>query len=670
MNAMITTGPQTITSRQGPRGDRNQRDRIRARPRNRPRLEWIEDRTLLSTFTVTNTADSGPGSFRQAILDSNTATSQTSAIDFNVPGQGVQTIAPTYSLPTITRSVLIDGLSQPGYAGTPVIELSGSDTDGLDGETVAADGLTITGSNVTVRGLDINGFSFGAGILIDGPSTSNDSVYGNVLGTGPTGTQAIPNLYGVQLLDGAHDNVIGATSQGASGLQAANLISGNLFAGVEVGGKQFDFDSGSSEFGNFITVNGSAENLGAEIQLTTTLSQAGSAFSTAPLNVAQFSTEFNFELGGIAQADGITFTIQGNSPYALGFGGGDLGYGGIGNSVAVKFDLYNNAGEGIDSTGLYEDGVDPYVPAIDLSNSGIDLHSRDLFTADITYSGTTLEVTITDTTTGAKASQSYQVNIPAIVGGPTAYVGFTGGTGDESAYQLIYGWRYSAGANDPRSVDNQITGNQIFGNGGPAIDLGGDGVTPDASVARQGPNDLQNFPVVVSTVEGKLEGSLAGSLPSTNFRIDVFASANFGPGGAGEAQDYLGSIQVTTNTAGQAVFDVPFTPPPGLPILTASATDPEGNTSEISNQRQSSLEAPGAGNSTCSRPADDLLERLRRPDRARRPGCRAARPEMGAGLVCRGRHADVLKNHRIERLGKRHRNASLSGLPLGTQRRH
>ena len=38
----------------------------------RPRLELMEDRTLLSTFLVSNTADSGPGSLRQAILDSNT----------------------------------------------------------------------------------------------------------------------------------------------------------------------------------------------------------------------------------------------------------------------------------------------------------------------------------------------------------------------------------------------------------------------------------------------------------------------------------------------------------------------------------------------------------------------------------------------------------------------
>ena len=75
----------------------------------------MEDRTLLSTFLVTNTGDSGPGSLRQAILDSNAATGATNTIDFDIPGTGVQTIAPLSPLPAITSPVLIDGASQPGY---------------------------------------------------------------------------------------------------------------------------------------------------------------------------------------------------------------------------------------------------------------------------------------------------------------------------------------------------------------------------------------------------------------------------------------------------------------------------------------------------------------------------------------------------------------------------
>src|SRR5262245_35541622 len=116
------------------------------------RFDWVEDRTLLSRFTVTNTDDSGPGSLRQALLDSNADTAGTNTIAFAIPGDGVPTIAPMSALPAITQPVLIDGWSQPGHADTPSIELDG-------GQAGLVDGLTITGRNVTVRGLDINDFS-------------------------------------------------------------------------------------------------------------------------------------------------------------------------------------------------------------------------------------------------------------------------------------------------------------------------------------------------------------------------------------------------------------------------------------------------------------------------------------------------------------------------------
>ena len=75
--------------------------------------------TLTVTYyaLVTTTADSGPGSLRQAILDVNTVTGPTVAIGFAIPGAGVHTIDPVTPLPPITASVLVDGTSQPGFAG-------------------------------------------------------------------------------------------------------------------------------------------------------------------------------------------------------------------------------------------------------------------------------------------------------------------------------------------------------------------------------------------------------------------------------------------------------------------------------------------------------------------------------------------------------------------------
>jgi hypothetical protein len=178
----------------------------------------MEDRTLLSTFVVNNTAGSGPGSLRQALLDSNAATGGINTIDFDILGQGVQTIAPASPLPAITHAVLIDGFSQPGYAGTPLIAIDGSQAGN-------ADGLTITGPDVTVRGLDVNNFRQGAGIHLTGTSATGDWIYGDFLGTDPTGTQAEPDNAGVEIDGGASKNLVGTNGDGVNDAAERNLVS-------------------------------------------------------------------------------------------------------------------------------------------------------------------------------------------------------------------------------------------------------------------------------------------------------------------------------------------------------------------------------------------------------------------------------------------------------------
>ena len=80
---------------------------------------------------------------------------------------------------------------------------------------------------------------------------------------------------------------------------------------------------------------------GADPQVVAVAVQLRSTFGA---NVS-FSTVFSFEIlsrGGLAGgADGLTFTVQTNANNVGGIGGG-LGYQGIGNSVAVEFDTYDN----------------------------------------------------------------------------------------------------------------------------------------------------------------------------------------------------------------------------------------------------------------------------------------------------------------------------------------
>src|SRR5207253_10382645 len=77
-----------------------------------------------ATLIVSNNSDSGNGSLRQAILDAN-ATNGLDTIRFQIPGAGTHTIAPTTPLPAITDPVIIDGTSQSGFAGSPLIEING-----------------------------------------------------------------------------------------------------------------------------------------------------------------------------------------------------------------------------------------------------------------------------------------------------------------------------------------------------------------------------------------------------------------------------------------------------------------------------------------------------------------------------------------------------------------
>ena len=121
-----------------------------------------------------------------------------------------------------------------------------------------------------------------------------------------------------------------------------------------------------------------------------------------------------------------------------------LAYQGIANSVAVKFDLYNNSGEGNDSTGLYTDGAVPTVPAVDLSSTGSTCTAATSWPCNWSITGPHLTMTLTDTVTNATVTEIFTVNIPSIVGGNTAYVGFTGATGGLSAAQNVLSWTYTS----------------------------------------------------------------------------------------------------------------------------------------------------------------------------------------------------------------------------------
>jgi titin len=139
----------------------------------------------------------------------------------------------------------------------------------------------------------------------------------------------------------------------------------------------------------------------------------------------------------------------------------------------------------------------------------------------------------------------------------------------------------------PLMVGNAIRGNSIHSNVGLGIDLRRDGPTPnDALDADDGENRLQNFPVVLeahpaggsTTIQGTLH-----SAPNTTFSLDFFANSSCAPDGFCEGKRFLGSATVTTDSAGNANFNITLPSPTVInELVTATATDPGGNTSEFS----------------------------------------------------------------------------------------
>ena len=192
-------------------------------------VEPLEGRVLPAPFVVSSTADSGANTLRQAILNSN-ANPGSNTISFNITGSS-KTIDLLSALPTIVVPLVLDGTTEPGYSGTPLIVLNGS------GAGSSTSGLVISAGSTTVKGLIINQFGVD-GIILNG---NGDVIAGNYIGTDSTGTLALGNgLQGVDV-SGADNTIGGSTAR------AGNVISGNDNDGLQI--------AGSGAIGNVVQGN-------------------------------------------------------------------------------------------------------------------------------------------------------------------------------------------------------------------------------------------------------------------------------------------------------------------------------------------------------------------------------------------------------------------------------
>jgi Domain of unknown function (DUF5050)/WD40-like Beta Propeller Repeat len=271
-------------------------------------------------FTVTNTNDSGAGSFRQAITDSNNAAG-TDTISFNIAGAGVRTITPLSPLPTITGSAIIDATTQPGFAGVPLIELNGVSAGNTNG-------FVINSNDSTLRGFIINRFQ-SSGIIING---NNNTVAGNFIGTSANGMAPLANNFGgVLIFSPASNNLIG----GATAADR-NVISGNQITGLAIqSASTVPPATGNRVQGNFIGV--------AADGITPLGNTAGSQVGWGVVILRLASANL---IGGTGSGEGNI--IANNAGPGVQISGTAAPNGpAVANSV-LNNSIYNNGGLGID----------------------------------------------------------------------------------------------------------------------------------------------------------------------------------------------------------------------------------------------------------------------------------------------------------------------------------
>jgi hypothetical protein len=263
--------------------------------RYRPAVDLLEDRVLLATHWVLKTGDSGPLTLRQAILDSNADPSTPRFIKFDLPNGPCSTISPLSPLPPITQPVTIDATTQPGSGGLPAVQLEGSSAG-------VANGLVIQASNTQVKGLVINRFARGDGILITAANIAvitNDVITDNYIGTDCTGTTAVDttgnklgNGNGVVLNGNVMNALIGRIVGGAK-----NVISGNLKDGIDIGpspaGQQL---TGNRVEGNYI---------GTDVTGTTAFDASANPLGNASVGVALLAGAVGNTVGGSAPLSGV-----------------------------------------------------------------------------------------------------------------------------------------------------------------------------------------------------------------------------------------------------------------------------------------------------------------------------------------------------------------------------
>ena len=269
-----------------------------------------------------------------------------------------------------------------------------------------------------------------------------------------------------------------------------------------------------------LNLTGSARQLGSGLELTADKTTSrGAAFFTTPIALeddASFQSSFSFELGGGTDgADGLTFTVQSDprGASAIGGFGGELGYDGITNSIAVEFDTYQNGSFDVNNNhvSIVQGSV---FSARRTAISSLDLNDGSRVYAWVDYNGTSHVLAAYLSDSSVKPSQALlkaTVDLETVVG-DAGYVGFTAATGGLSNQHLLRNWSL----------------NQLVPPLDPPVGTGDTVVDVDVVTGLNQPTAIDWLPsggMLIAEKRGVVRTAVNGNVNTTPF-IDISAMVN------------------------------------------------------------------------------------------------------------------------------------------------
>ncbi len=477
---------------------------------------------------------------------------------------------------------------------------------------------------------------------IAGAGATGNVVLGNDIGTDSTGENPLPNEYaGVVIDQGASDNTIGGLSTAAR-----NVISGNGYFGVYINEGPTDNTVEGNYIGTDAMGTSALPNIfdGVYIEVGTANTIGGTAVGAG--NVISGNEAMEVEIGqadttgNIVEGNDIGTDYTGTTVVADGYTGVAIDWGAtdntIGGTTAAARNVISGDGDGVSITD-YSDpatagdnlvegnfiGTDDtgtvVLPdqqvGVEILNSGNLIGGATTGAGNVISGNTAAGIEI-DGAYGATSGNAIEGNAigtdvtgtlalgnggefiagSGVVIEAGASDNTIGGTssGDANTIAFNTGNGITVGDNSTdTTIGDEILGNSIYSNGGIGIDLGNDGVTSNDSEGHSGPNLFQNFPVITEATSSTTTGSISATLsstPNTTFTIEFFASTELASGVGGET--YIGELtNVKTDSSGNKSFTF-YCPAFLEPIITATATDPSGNTSEFSLPFYASVPTP------------------------------------------------------------------------------